>query len=384
MIRTLVYLAIILFGMIIAPVLTQNKGYVLIALAGYQIEMSAIALFVVAIIFYSLLQLFEWALVALINALANTRKLPSKFLQKQSKEHLQKAIEAILINNNSDAIEHFAKGAKASKNPQNFYLLACKYAINENMIDKAQKWFTMAADINQDQDLLKLVEIELLIAQQQYSQAKQKLDNIPLNKNTPQQFIQVANKLAELSNDISLKQELTSLSSHHKLFKSTAINDSQIDVHLEELANKPAKDNQELNKRYGELNRKIRSNAKIQALYHAQWSKFDSNQALLSLIKLIKKSPESALLDCLKENWQWEDDQQIEQLFIKLKKSVIVLQCQVELLLKSRLYKQAKACAQQLIQLHPISQHYKLLADIQLQLGEQQGAIENYRLAVQQ
>ncbi|WP_444544582.1 heme biosynthesis HemY N-terminal domain-containing protein [Shewanella marina] len=87
MIRTLIYLIIILLGLCVSPYLVDNTGYLFVAIGDYELETSVIFAIFALIVFYALLQLVEWIFVGLINLLINSRYIPQRWRQKSARKH---------------------------------------------------------------------------------------------------------------------------------------------------------------------------------------------------------------------------------------------------------------------------------------------------------
>ena len=73
MLRMIVLFAVIAGAMIAGPLLAGHKGYVLIALGDYTIEMSVVSALLFALLLYFTLLLLEAALARLFSLRGNTR-----------------------------------------------------------------------------------------------------------------------------------------------------------------------------------------------------------------------------------------------------------------------------------------------------------------------
>ena len=63
MIRLLILALIVFTGLLVGPMLIDQKGYVLIAVNDWTIETSVVVMVMMMLVFYALLQLLEWSVV---------------------------------------------------------------------------------------------------------------------------------------------------------------------------------------------------------------------------------------------------------------------------------------------------------------------------------
>ncbi|WP_445781315.1 heme biosynthesis HemY N-terminal domain-containing protein, partial [Shewanella sp.] len=117
MIKTLVYVLIILIGLCLSPLIIGQSGYVYIAIGEYQIETSLVAAVVGLIVFYFALQLIEWLLVLLLNIILSSRYLPAKWRKKAAKKHTLIGALAIAEEDWPAAESAMAKGAQQGEIP---------------------------------------------------------------------------------------------------------------------------------------------------------------------------------------------------------------------------------------------------------------------------
>lgn len=87
MIKTLIYLGIILIGLCLSPYIVGNTGYLYLSAWGYEIETSLVFAIVVLVIAYGVIVIAEWIAVKSISLVLGSRYLPERWRRNAAKRH---------------------------------------------------------------------------------------------------------------------------------------------------------------------------------------------------------------------------------------------------------------------------------------------------------
>ena len=178
-----IILIIVLFfaAIAISPILIGEKGYILIAMGNITIEstvvtatMMLVALFIVLII----------ALKVLRGGISLSLGTWNKFAfasQRKALRNLKKGIAAYILGDNQQAEHLLVKSAEPSQFEQIAYLLAASAADKQGLASNTKHYLSQ---LDNNQENLKdvglesvLITIQLLINHQEFSQARQLIDD---------------------------------------------------------------------------------------------------------------------------------------------------------------------------------------------------------------
>jgi HemY protein len=145
MIRLLILLAILIAGLIAGPYLIGHKGYVLIALGHWTVEMSVISLGLMltgAILAFLLL---EWLIKRLLTLATGSRQWLGNWGERRRRKSFSQGLIALEENNLAEAEKHLAR-VDSDRFSGLDLLLAAQAALRSGQPDKAREKWTQALD----------------------------------------------------------------------------------------------------------------------------------------------------------------------------------------------------------------------------------------------
>jgi len=232
MIRLLIIIVALLAGLIFAPELSANRGYLLISFDRYTTYETTIinAGFIVLILYVMLLAL-EWLLRKLLSMSSVTRGWLGQRKSRQAQKNSLLGMLALLEGNTKQAEKLLAKSAAHSDSPALNYIAAAR-ASHKNLDYKQRDIYLNLANKAPGCKLaVGLVQVELQINAQQFEEAfltLKKLDaDFPKNKQICQYYLVIYPGLNEWKKLISL------LNSHRKLLdlSDKALLDLELQAH---------------------------------------------------------------------------------------------------------------------------------------------------------
>ncbi|EKE80598.1 heme biosynthesis HemY N-terminal domain-containing protein [Idiomarina xiamenensis] len=139
MIRALLVVLIIIAGLVIGPLWAGNTGYVLIEMAGWQIETSVVGAAIVVAVAIVLIWLLDW----LISKLVRRGRMGSRWLrqrrQRKAQTAYQDGLTALLENDYDTAQQRFAQAYKVKARSE-FAALAGFAAQHQGDSEAARRW----------------------------------------------------------------------------------------------------------------------------------------------------------------------------------------------------------------------------------------------------
>jgi HemY protein len=246
MIRLLIIVLILLAGLVFAPELSSHKGYLLISFDSYTTyETTIINAAFIAIIFYFLLLVVEWALRKLLSMSSLTRGWFGQRKTRKAQKNSRLGMLALLEGDTKQAQKLLSKSAARSESPALTYIAAARASHKNGDFNQRDDYFQSANEHPGCKLAVGLVWAELQIDAQQYQNALVTLnaldENFPKNKQVIQFYLTVYpamkewNKLIQLlgthrkSIDLS-DQKFADLElyAHQQLFKELAAEDGQL------------------------------------------------------------------------------------------------------------------------------------------------------------
>jgi HemY protein len=188
MIRVLLLLLILAAAMVCGPLLAGNKGYVLIAVGEYTIEMTAVSAGILAFFLYGALLVGEGLLVRLFGIKGSTRRWMISRRRRKARERTLAGTLALAEGQFRQAETLMRKSAPDSEQALLNYLSAAEAAQAQGESSRRDEYLQQAAAQHPRASLaVSLIRARLLLRQQQYAEAEQMLES--LNQEHPQHAV---------------------------------------------------------------------------------------------------------------------------------------------------------------------------------------------------
>ena len=185
MIKILIIIVALLAGLILAPELSANKGYILLSIDGYTTyETTIISAILIAIVFYLILIAIEWVIRKLLSMNSVTRGWFSSRKTKKAQKNKNLGMLALFEGNDKQAHKLLEKSAPRSDSPALTYIAAARAAHNQGKYTLRDQHFQHAYDEGKGSHLATgLAWAELQIDAEQYDKAQKTL--LDLDKKYP-------------------------------------------------------------------------------------------------------------------------------------------------------------------------------------------------------
>lgn len=245
MIRILIVVGALLLGLIFAPELSDNKGYLLISFDSYTTyETTIVNAAFIAILFYVLLLAAEWLLRKLLSMSSVTRGWLGQRKMRKAQKNSLLGMLALLEGNPKQAQKLLAKSAAKSDTPAMSYIAAARAAHQNREYDQRDDFLQLASERPRCQLAVGLLWAELQLDAQQYENALATLKDLdqhfPKNRAICTLFMKTYQALddgQELINLLRSHRKLIDLDekalselefeAHQKLFKQLAAESGQ-------------------------------------------------------------------------------------------------------------------------------------------------------------
>lgn len=183
MIRILVLLGTLVFGLIYGPELSENKGYLLLSFDSHTTyETTLINAVIIAVLFYFALLLIEWVLRKLLAMSSVTRNWFGIRKTRQAQKNSLQGMLALFEGNAKEAQKLLAKSAARSEAPVLNYIAAGKAAHVEGKYDLRDDYFLKANECGENSALaVGLVWAKLQIDAKQVENALATLSELKRN-----------------------------------------------------------------------------------------------------------------------------------------------------------------------------------------------------------
>ena len=179
MIRLFLLLVIIGAAMVCGPLLAGNKGYVLIAIGDYTIEMTVISAGILALLLYGVLWCTERLLLRLFHIKGSTRRWFSERRRRKARERTVAGTLALAEGQFQQAETLMRKSAPDSDQALLNYLSAAEAAQAQGQTERRDAYLQQAAEQHPRASLaVSLIRARLLLRQKQYSEAETLLKSL--------------------------------------------------------------------------------------------------------------------------------------------------------------------------------------------------------------
>lgn len=181
MIRLILILVILAAALLLGPQLADHQGYVMIAVAGYTIEMSVVTAVVIAFVFYLLLLLTEALLSRLFSVRRGIRGWWSNHRYQKAQRQTQKGMTALAEGEYQRAEHLMLRSAEQSDLPLLNYLSAAEAAHAQSEYQKRDEYLQKAAELDpQSQLAIQLTQVRLLQDQGEWLRSRELLEQLRL------------------------------------------------------------------------------------------------------------------------------------------------------------------------------------------------------------
>ena len=179
MIRLFLLLVVIGAAMVCGPLLAGNKGYVLIAIGDYTIEMTVISAGILALVLYGLLWGLERLLLRLFHVRGATRHWFAERRRRVARERTLAGTLALAEGQFKQAETLMRKSAPDSEQALLNYLSAAEAAEAQGQSERRDAYLQQAAEQHPRATLaVSLIRARLLLRQQQYAEAETLLQSL--------------------------------------------------------------------------------------------------------------------------------------------------------------------------------------------------------------
>ena len=179
MIRLFLLLVVIGAAMVCGPLLAGNKGYVLIAIGDYTIEMTVISAGILALVLYGLLWGLERLLLRLFHVRGATRHWFAERRRRKARERTLAGTLALAEGQFKQAETLMRKSAPDSEQALLNYLSAAEAAEAQGQSERRDAYLQQAAEQHPRATLaVSLIRARLLLRQKQYAEAETLLQSL--------------------------------------------------------------------------------------------------------------------------------------------------------------------------------------------------------------
>ncbi|RUO32326.1 heme biosynthesis HemY N-terminal domain-containing protein [Aliidiomarina soli] len=128
MVKALILLLIVLAGFIAGPLFSGQTGYVLIVMAGYQIETSVVVLVLLILAAVLLIWLLDWLIKKIVRSTRRGSRWASQRRERKAHEQFTQALQQLTAGDYEQAQKHAERAASLLKEPHDALLLAATSA----------------------------------------------------------------------------------------------------------------------------------------------------------------------------------------------------------------------------------------------------------------
>lgn len=385
MIKTLVYVLLILIGLCISPLIIGQSGYVYIAIGEYQIETSLVAAIVGLIVFYFMLQLAEWLLVLLLNIILSSRYLPEKWRKKAAEKYTLAGALAIAEEDWPAAEIAMAKGAKQGEIPLLNLFAAARAAHYQGKTTARDHYLTQAEKNPIAKIAVDTSRARYFIKQGELAKARAIVDKLSPTSKSSTPVLKLAVDLYQQQQDWSALKLILPIIAKRKVLEEAELESLSTKTNTTLLMDAAKTSEAELEKCWQWLSKDERKQDELVIAYaHGLNILKLHDKALKILYKRLKTAPTPVLFSALPDLIN-ADDIDIRQLIDRLETThandVNYQTCLAKLAMQQRNAKQAKEHWQNVCRIAPSHQSWLALAQVQEQLGENTSAAQSYRNA---
>lgn len=385
MIKTLVYVVLILIGLCLSPLIVGQSGYVYIAIGDYQIETSLVIGVVGLIVFYFALQILEWLILLLLNMLLSSRYLPEQWRRKAAKKHTLTGALALAEEDWPAAEKAMAKGAEKGEIPVLNLFAAARAAHYQGDITARDHYLTQAENNPIAKTAVYTSRTRYLMKQGELTQARVVLDKLNPTSKSSAPVLKLAQELYLQQNDWQALKLLLPILKKRQLLTETEFNQLNTKTNSILMVNAAKTSEAELNKCWHWLSKSERKQDELVVAYaHGLTQYGHKDKAIKLIIKQLSAAPSAALFAAIPDLIDAQD-QEVRKLLSRLETThendADYQICLAKLAIQSRDTKQAKTHWQNVCRIAPTHQSWLALAQAQEQLGENSSAANSYRNA---
>ncbi|MEZ8184648.1 heme biosynthesis HemY N-terminal domain-containing protein [Shewanella sp. 5S214] len=385
MIKTLVYVVLILIGLCLSPLIVGQSGYVYIAIGDYQIETSLVIGVVGLIVFYFALQLLEWLILLLLNMLLSSRYLPEQWRRKAAKKHTLTGALALAEEDWPAAEKAMAKGAEKGEIPVLNLFAAARAAHYQGDITARDHYLTQAENNPIAKTAVYTSRTRYLMKQGELTQARVVLDKLNPTSKSSAPVLKLAQELYLQQNDWQALKLLLPILKKRQLLSETEFNQLNTKTNSILMVNAAKTSEAELNKCWHWLSQSERKQDELVVAYAHGLTQYGyKDKAIKLIIKQLSAAPSATLFAAIPDLIDAQD-QEVRKLLSRLETThendADYQMCLAKLAIQSRDTKQAKTHWQNVCRIAPTHQSWLALAQAQEQLGENSSAANSYRNA---
>ncbi|MBV7317272.1 heme biosynthesis HemY N-terminal domain-containing protein [Shewanella sp. NIFS-20-20] len=386
MIRSLVYLVIILIGLSLSPYILGNTGYVYVAFGDWQLETSLIFAIAAIVVFVAALQLLEWFVIGILSMIFRSRYLPNRWRQQAAKKHTHIAALALAEEDWAKAEKLMVKGAMAGEWPAVNYFAAARAAQKQAHYQARDNYLLKASEFSEAKLGASISQIRYWLQQGKIAQAKQQLDSLSPDSKSSLAVLKIALEvLTEHQAWDELKLLLPALKKRKVLDNQQhELLETRIHAHLLKAAQS---DLNKLEACWHWLSRQQRQQPELISHYAQGLSACGKHaEAIKLLLKSIDNQASPRLFEQLMTSYQIDDTKVVPHL-LKLATSytnnVAFQRCLTQIHLKNRDIKAAVETLNKLCQLEPDNlTNWLDLAKVYEQQGHNQQALQCFHKAM--
>lgn len=179
MIRLILLLVILAAALLLGPQLADHQGYVMIAVAGYTIEMSVVTAAIIAFVFYIVLLMTEGLLSRLFSVRRGLRGWWGNRRYLKAQRQTQKGMTALAEGEYQRAEHLMLRSAEQSDLPLLNYLSAAEAAHAQGAYQKRDEYLIKAGELDpQAQLAIQLTQVRLLQDQGEWQQSRELLETL--------------------------------------------------------------------------------------------------------------------------------------------------------------------------------------------------------------
>ena len=305
MMRVLILLGTLVFGLVYGPEVSENKGYLLVSFDSHTTyETTLVNAVILAVLFYFLLLLAEWVLRRVLAMTSFSRSWFGLRKTRKAQKNSLLGMIALFEGDAKKAHKLLSKSAERSETPVLNYIAAAKAANLEGKFELRDEYLLKATECGEGSFLaVNLVWVKLQVNVKQYENALATLKDLnqkyPNNKQVSLLFLDVYPALNEWKKYVELLEDKRKLLA----LKETQFEQLQFDGYLHLFQQRAAKNDNSLTSWWDDqAPRWMRKELKYQkAVLDAYINENCGQQAEQFLIEKLNKQFSLPLLPYLKK-----------------------------------------------------------------------------------
>lgn len=385
MIRLLLLVLITFLGIAVGLNFVGNDSQVIVITNGLSIETNINVAVCFIIVFYALLQLFEWMTIKTLTMWRRTRHWLGWRKENIAQEKTLDGVMEFMSGNYVQAEELSVNYADYSKRPLINYVTAINAADTQGKHQERDEYLKQALLINKSNITLLALKLRFMIKDKALNNAKNWVDEqsksikdhqsiLPLRLSLAQQLadwdaaIAISDLLLKKKYHTAIEHEVLMKQCYKEILNSSAKSDFETLKKTNKSLPKSYRNNLEVFCEYARLSIKLGQSSLIEKELFQRLSKtYNSN--ILSVITHCNAADASAWLNKLIALTQHHQH-------------VDVIDTIVILSQRDRQWKVAKEWLLKAIAIKPTADRYEYLATVQQELGEKSGALESFNKAL--